>query len=331
MIRIKQEETKVIKGYFFNAVETGGEYDRTYNAEDVTSYLDKLVGNGVFPTPSTQLQVTAGTGLQVTVAAGQGWVDGHKLINTAALNLSIDAADVLLPRIDRVVFYADTTNREMGISVIKGTPSSSPTAPALTRTAVMYQMSLATVRVNAGATAITNANITDTRANSNVCGWVAGLIQQVDTSTLFTQWETAYTEFAEVMQSWMASQQTAFEQWMATLTSQLLVGAYLNSYEKTATLTIEGDGTVTLDMPGYAYDATDVFFITINGLAAEPDEISIDGEKVTFANLSGKAASIYIKVVKTVLGVPSGSSYVEQMRMTSTLQSNSTISASEEE
>ena len=75
------------KATFFNAIESGGVYDRIYNAEDVTSYLDKIVGNGVFPTPSTQLKVTAGTGLQVTVAAGQGWIDGHKLINTAALSI----------------------------------------------------------------------------------------------------------------------------------------------------------------------------------------------------------------------------------------------------
>ena len=54
-----------IKGYFFNAVESGGTYDRVYNAEDVTSYLDLIVGSGVFPNPSTNLQVRASTGMNV--------------------------------------------------------------------------------------------------------------------------------------------------------------------------------------------------------------------------------------------------------------------------
>lgn len=297
-----------INGYFFNAVKDGDTYDRVYNAEDFTSYLSELVGNGVFPTPATQLQVTAGAGLAVVVAEGQGWINGHKMINTAALNLSLDAADVLLPRVDRVVFYANLTERQMGISVVKGAPASNPTAPALVRTDAIYQMSLATVRINANATTITNANISDTRADSEVCGWVAGLIQQVDTSTLFTQWETAYSAFAEVMEGWMATQQQSFENWLSTLTSELTVGAYLNSYEKETTLTTSDAGTVTLDMAGYAFEDTDVFFITINGLAATSEEVEIDGDAgtVTFVNLSGKAADIKIKVLKTVLGVPSG-------------------------
>lgn len=68
-----------ISGYFFNALKVNDTYDRIYNAEDVTSYLDKIVGNGVFPNPSSQLQVTAGSGMSITVNAGQGWIDGHKI------------------------------------------------------------------------------------------------------------------------------------------------------------------------------------------------------------------------------------------------------------
>ena len=77
-------------------------------------------------------------------------------------------------------------------------------------------MSLATVRIPKTATTLTNAQITDTRADSNVCGWVAGLIQQLDTSQLFTpSGETAYSQFYETMQSWQAAQQAAFEEWLA--------------------------------------------------------------------------------------------------------------------
>ena len=63
-----------VNSYFFNAVLNDGVYDRIYNAEDVTSYLANIVGNGVFPNPSTQLQVRAGTGMQVIVGAGSGWI-----------------------------------------------------------------------------------------------------------------------------------------------------------------------------------------------------------------------------------------------------------------
>ena len=74
----------MIKSYFFNAVQSGGTYDREYDAEDFASYLDKLVSNGVFPAPTTNLQVVPNSGRNLTVYAGQGWIDGHKIVNTAS-------------------------------------------------------------------------------------------------------------------------------------------------------------------------------------------------------------------------------------------------------
>lgn len=326
-----------IKGYFFNAIESGGVYDRIYNAEDVTSYLDKIVGNGVFPTPSTQLKVTAGTGLQVTVAAGQGWIDGHKLINTAALNLSIDAADVLLDRIDRVVFYADYTARQMGVKVVKGTAASNPTAPALVRSSSEYQMSLATVQIPKTATTLTNAQISDTRADSNVCGWVAGLIQQLDTSQLFTQWETAYSQFYETMQSWQAAQQAAFEEWLANLTDELTVGAYLKGYRKDATIAQGATATVPMDMTGYQYDDSDVIAVYINGLAGikgtdysintATSPVSVD---LAF-DTSGGANDVTVVALKSILGTPTiDGSRISQLNIgNQELISNTIISSGE--
>lgn len=300
-----------IKGYFFNAVENDGVYDRTYNAEDFTSYLDEIVGNGVFPTPSTQLQVSAGTGMQVIVAAGQGWINGHKLINTASMTLSIAAADALLNRIDNVVFYADYTNRLMGIKVVQGTAAASPTAPALVRTAAEYQMCLATVTVNKQTTAISQSNINDTRANSNLCGWVAGLIQQVDTSTLFTQWQTAYSEFYTEMQSWLSAQQSAYESWFNTMTGDLQVGAYIRSYDKTVTIQPGQSATINLDMTGYTYEETDIIMVYINGLRGTPltdylintsaTPVQID---VNLSQAGDVANEIYIQVLKSYLGDP---------------------------
>ena len=186
-----------IKSYFFNAVLDDGVYDRIYNAEDITSYLNLLVGNGVFPNPSTNLQVSAGTGMQVIVAAGSGWINGHKIINTADLALTVTASDVVLNRIDAVIFYVDLTTRTMGIEMKDGTASATPTAPTMTRTSTRYEMCLAQVKVNKQVTAITAAMITDTRMNSAICGYVQGLIQQVDTSSLWSQQQAQFEEWME--------------------------------------------------------------------------------------------------------------------------------------
>lgn len=255
-----------IKSYFYNAIFDGEEYDRVYNAEDVTSYLDKIVGSGVFPYPSTQLQVRAGTGMQIIVNEGQGWIHGHKMINDADLILAVDAADVLLNRIDRVVFYTDSNERTMGIEIIKGTNAVNPAAPALTRNSSRYEMSLATINIKKGTTSISASMISDTRPNSAVCGWVMGLIQQADTSTLFEQWETAYAEFMERMIAWQNNAKDAFDGWYATLTDQLQVGAYINRYTKVVVGGPSVSNVIPLDMTGYTYDLGDIISANLNGL-----------------------------------------------------------------
>lgn len=294
-----------INGYFFNAILNGGTYDRTYNAEDVTNYLSEIVGNGVFPNPSTQLQVTADSGMNILVAEGQGWIDGHKIINTAALQLTVASSDTLLNRIDRVIFYADYTTREMGIEILQGTNASSPTVPELTRTTSRYEMSLATITVNKQITEITQAMITDTRADSDVCGWVAGLIQQVDTSTLFTQWQTAYSNYYETMT-------TAFNAWMETLTEELNVNTYIQQYRKFVQVTSTDSKIIPLNMTGYTYESSDIIFVILNGLvAAETYDYLIDTSQnppevhVNLVGSTNATDDIDIRVLKSVIGIQS--------------------------
>ena len=235
-----------IYSYFFNAVKSEeGTYDREYTAEDFANYLRKLVGDGVFIDPSTNLQVIAGSGMQVIVKEGEAWGKGHKLVNDADLPLTIEASDVALSRIDRVIFYIDYTNRKMDIRIKKGTNASSPQPPALQRDENIYEYCLAEVTVNRQAISITQSSIRDTRANSAVCGWVAGLISQIDTSTLFDQWNTALDENIEQNQSDFL---TWFDNVKDTLTTTTLVRQYKTTYttkianEKTFDLLVQVAG-----------------------------------------------------------------------------------------
>lgn len=294
-----------VNGYFFNAVNVGGVYDRTYTAEDVTSYLRQIVGNGVFPTPSDQLQVRASSGMTVIVETGEGWIDGHKLVNTADLELTLDNSDALVNRIDRVIFYADYNARTMGIEVKKGTGAVNPVAPALTRNSSRYEMSLATIRVNKQITAITGAMITDTRANSNECGWVAGLIQQIDTSSLFVQWQTAYSDYFDLVKQ-------ELDDFMETLTQELRVNTYVVQYEKTVSLTTSGSHTIALDMTDYTYSADDIIMVFINGLEGIPGTdytLSASGSSanitltLSVADSAGYPNKVHIRALKSVIGI----------------------------
>lgn len=291
-----------INGYFFNAVQSGGVYDRVYNAEDVTSYLNKIVGNGVFPNPSSQLQVRAGTGMQVIVNAGEGWINGHKMINTADMQISVDSPDALLNRIDRVIFYADASTRSMGITIKKGTNATNPTAPALVRNTTRYEMSLATVRVNKQITGIAQSMITDTRADSNVCGWVAGLIQQVDTSQLFVQWQTAYSDYYDMIKQQL-------DDFMATLTQELRVNTYVREFYK-KTEVAGGRVPVLLDMTDYTYADDDILFVYINGLLGLSawdyylDKTSYSKPAIVFDFPTGTAnQDVEIFAIKSIIGI----------------------------
>lgn len=311
-----------IKGFFFNAIKgASGNYDRVYNAQDITSYLDLLVGNGVFPNPSTNLQVQATSGMGIVVNPGQGWINGHKIINTAALPLTLSGSDVLLNRIDRVIFYVDYTTRMMDIDILEGTPATNPVAPELTRTESRIEYSLATITINKQVTSITQADITDTRPDSTVCGWVQGLIQQVSTATLFSQWQAAYNQFFNQLESWKDTQETDFDTWEAAqraafetfledLTEELRVDTYIQQFHKYVTLSQSDSKIVPLDMQGYTYDSSDVLFISLNGLTAtDTVDYLLDTSKtpvevhLNFVGSANTTEEVDIKVLKSKIGV----------------------------
>lgn len=269
-----------IQSYFFNAILNDGVYDRTYNAEDVTSYLDLLVGNGVFPNPSTMLQVRASTGMNVVVGAGAGWINGHKLINTSDLTLTLDASDVLLNRIDLIIFYVDFNLRTMGIDIKKGTMAASPVAPTLQRDTSRYEMCLAQIKVEKQITAITDMMITDTRGNSNLCGYVQGLIQQADTTTLFESW------------------QNGFETWFDGIKDQFEQGKVFKRLEGQVRTTEANQAVFNVVdyIPDYAfaYDTLDVY---INGLHLNGNEYTLSNAEVTLLTPIQKAGAVVTFVV----------------------------------
>ena len=160
-----------IRSGFFNSV-TG---DRKYSAAEFAEYFAAFIGSGVFPDPTTGLQVQATTGMIVKIKIGKAWINGYFLVNDADYTETI-AADPILNRIDRYVVRLHYANRLLSIVRKAGVTASSPVAPDVTRDASMYEISLATLVINAGISTITSGMITDTRADANVCGYVSSTI-----------------------------------------------------------------------------------------------------------------------------------------------------------
>lgn len=175
----------------FNSVNR----DRLYGAEWFGGYFSDFIGNGVYPNPSTNFQVMANNDMTITVSKGKGYINGVKCEDKFNYIANIDVADGVLNRIDRIVLRLDTTlDRDIKVIVKKGTFASSPVAPTLQRDADAYELALADVYVGKGVISITQANITDLRLNSELCGIVHGVVDQVDTTTLFNQYASWYEQ-----------------------------------------------------------------------------------------------------------------------------------------
>ena len=163
----------------------------TYDADDASGYLSTRL-SGVYSTDE-DFAVTANGDLTVTVSAGQAWVRparfrGRSIIMEQPETITLTAADTVRTRIDRLVLRYDAAAKKTSLTVLTGTPdSASPTAPEITRTALVYDLCLADIRRPAGSTEITSADITDTRADENVCGVMRDGVTGIPTAQLQAQ------------------------------------------------------------------------------------------------------------------------------------------------
>lgn len=164
---------------FFNAVVTAdGKYDRSYLAEDFANYFSSFITNGVFEELGGKLEVVVDNGMSIVVKKGVAWINGYRYENDSDLSITLDSADGTQSRIDSIVVRLDITNREIKIHVKKGSLSTSPITPAITRNNDIYELQLATVRVLANTAVLTQSMITDTRNDDIVCGWVTSIGSQ---------------------------------------------------------------------------------------------------------------------------------------------------------
>ena len=162
-------------------------FDRAEEASFFAKYFSQFISNGVFPNPSTNLQVLATEGMNVKVDIGVCYINGYMGWAETPEIFEIEESD-LQARIDRIVARLDFVDKSINLFVKKGTAQGNPIAPELQRDYDIYEIGLADIRVNANAIEITQANITDLRLNTELCGIVANQLQHVDTTTIFNQY-----------------------------------------------------------------------------------------------------------------------------------------------
>ena len=183
---------------FFNSVNG----DRLYNADQMSRIFEGLITDGVYASVGNKLAVQPNSGMTIKIATGRGWFGRHWVNNDSEYVLTLANSDVILNRYVAVCIRVDDTDsvRDAKPYLKYSDFATNPVKPTMTRTEQVKEYCLAYVYIKAGATAITAANITDTRGNEALCGWVTGLIEQLSSATLWTQWEALFTEWFEGLQ-----------------------------------------------------------------------------------------------------------------------------------
>ncbi|HZJ99269.1 MAG TPA: hypothetical protein VFC79_04660 [Tissierellaceae bacterium] len=172
---------------------------REYTAGDWREYFSLFYKNGVNVTDnSIDLRVTQGTGMQVIIAKGYGFILGGLYHNDADLSLTIGASDATLDRIDRVVMRFDEVAKEISVKIKKGSLGSQPIAPSLSDTSTLKELSLAQIRIRKGATSILASDITDERM-TEYCG-VISPVYPVPAQDMWDMWTD---EIDVIKQNWL--------------------------------------------------------------------------------------------------------------------------------
>ena len=171
------------------------QYDRAVSSETLRSLYAAMMTNGIILRDSTNLQVVEDEGLKLKVKSGFCLMNG--CMKKFDKDTSIELAAAEATRVDTIVARLNLNQevRDITIEVIQGTGTE---PPALVREGDIYDLGLANVTVNVGAVTIAQADINDTRLDTERCGIISS-ISEFDTKTLYDQMnDSFYTWFESI-------------------------------------------------------------------------------------------------------------------------------------
>ena len=189
-------------GFFNSQVDEEGTYDRVYLAGDFANYFSSLISNGIFGGKLNELQVIADSGMNVLVQTGRAFIEGYWYQNSEPLQITIPANVSGSLQFYGIAIRLDKTQRSINV-VLKG-PAPQGAAGQVAnpiRNDSVYELTLALIMLPAYTSSIKQSLIIDERAKTNLCGFVAGLIDQIDTTEFATQLDTYITETSERIQA----------------------------------------------------------------------------------------------------------------------------------
>ena len=139
--------------------------DRLYDAEDFMRFFAAFLKTGVVMSFKEGLRVrSAQNGMNIQAGGGSAVIDGGSYMNDETIAIQVNVASSVQNRTDSVVLRMDKNARNTYLYY-------KPSDTTVVRNDVIFELQLATISVKMNAAQITDADITDMRSDSTVCGW----------------------------------------------------------------------------------------------------------------------------------------------------------------
>lgn len=234
------------KSGFFNAREAeDGTYDREYDAEQFAGYFANFISNGVYANPANQLKVVFNDSpdkpFVVIVRKGKAYIDGYWYELTEDMEITIPANTKAYIVKDVIRCTLDKGERKVSIVLEEDVISDYPTDNNN-----RHDLVLSTIIVQPNASKLNAEDITDRRPDKTYCGFVTGVIDQIDTTELFQQYDDAFQTWFNEMKDQLSTDAAGNLQTQIGLLSNLktivkdsVVNAINNLYDSTIGKTLK--------------------------------------------------------------------------------------------
>lgn len=263
---------------FFNSEN----HDRKYNAEQMSAIFNGIINDGIFQNVGNAFNVTAREGMSINVDTGRAWFNSTWTLNDSIMPVFLEEAELVLNRIDTVILEInhDDSVRANSIYILKGTPSTQPVPPTLLDTLEVHQYPLADIYVAAGATEITQANITN-RIGTSDTPFITGILETVNIDMLVAQWQAQFGQL-------LTSDAARFEEWFQNLVDQLSDQQAANLQRQIGTLSQLQTATKTDLVSAINEILTTVFSQVSQMLSGVEDQLTYDTTKFYLDFKNGK-------------------------------------------
>lgn len=171
-----------------------------YNNDDFRQYFANFISTGILANAplagSTAFQVTQtdNPSMNVIVGSGVAWIIGGQVMNTSSLSFQIPAPLTSQSRTDSIVVQWSNSNNNGDIIYKQNSTQ-------VVQTNDVYELQLCKILVPANATNISQANITDMRADTSVCGF-SSPYEAIKTGDLLAQFKSELEANGVLFEDW---------------------------------------------------------------------------------------------------------------------------------